>query len=179
MKDTKGRLWLFTGGINKATDNKCPVASDNLTCAAMGTLAVEGRYSIMAGGPAATSCIGTVINVFAAVLARPAVDTDTVVAAVGIVAGASILTGVWHQLTLINIFCAVLACKGIKKMDHQVPMDGSRWVTTYTQMQPYLSSPENTGSCTCSRHPRRCRRSCTGFPDSRQYFPHSFDQKIL
>lgn len=80
------------------------------TCAAMGTLAVEGRYSIMAGGPAATSCIGTVINVFAAVLARPAVDTDTVVAAVGVVAGASILTGVWHQLTLINIFCAVLAC---------------------------------------------------------------------
>lgn len=57
-----------------------------------------------------TSCAGTVVNVLATVVTRPPVDTDAVVTAMRIVAGSSILTCVWHQLTLIHILSAVLTC---------------------------------------------------------------------
>lgn len=66
----------------------------------------------MAGGPVEAGGHGTVIDVLAAVLARPAIDTHTVVAAVVVVAGATVLAGVGHQLALIHILSAVLTCQG-------------------------------------------------------------------
>lgn len=54
---------------------------------------------------------GAVINVFAAVVARPPVDADAVVAAVRVVTGAAVLAGVRHQLALVHIFRAVLTWK--------------------------------------------------------------------
>lgn len=66
----------------------------------------------MAGGPVEAGGHGAVIDVLAAVLARPAVDTDTVVAAVVVVAGATVLAGVGHQLALVHVLSAVLTCRG-------------------------------------------------------------------
>lgn len=63
----------------------------------------------MAGSAVVTSGTGAVVDVLAAVVARPPVDADAVVAAVSVVAGPSVLARVGHQLTLIHIFCAVLA----------------------------------------------------------------------
>lgn len=106
---------VTVGAFVAGVANTSVIQVTKQTCAAMWTLAVEGRHAIMAGGSIVTSSVGTVINVLTAVLSGPAVDTDTVVPSVGIAAGASILTGVWHQLALINIFSAVLACE-LRKM---------------------------------------------------------------
>lgn len=54
---------------------------------------------------------GTVVDVLAAVIARPAVDADAVVAAVCVVTGAAVLACVRHQLALVHIFRAVLTWK--------------------------------------------------------------------
>lgn len=62
----------------------------------------------MAGSAAVTSRAGTVVDVVAAVVTRPPVDADAVVAAVGVVARSSVLAGVGHQLALVHVFCAVL-----------------------------------------------------------------------
>lgn len=64
----------------------------------------------MAGGTVVTSCAGTIVDVLAAVVARPPVDADAVVAAVSVVARPSVLARVGHQLTLVHVFCAVLTC---------------------------------------------------------------------
>lgn len=77
----------------------------------MRTLAEERGHAIMAGGAVVTSCAGTVVDVLAAVVTSPPVDTDAVVATVCIVARSSILTRVGHQLTLVHIFSAVLTCE--------------------------------------------------------------------
>lgn len=74
----------------------------------MWTLAEERGHAVVTGCTVVTSRAGTVVDVLAAVVTRPPIDADTVVAAVGIVACSSILAGVWHQLTLVHIFCAVL-----------------------------------------------------------------------
>lgn len=78
------------------------------TCTPVRTLAEERCYTIVTGSAVVTSCAGTVVNVLAAVIARPPVDTDAVVTPVRVVAGSSILTCVWHQLTLVHILSAVL-----------------------------------------------------------------------
>lgn len=83
-------------------------AMDRHTCAPMRTLAEEGGYAVVAGSTVVTSCTGTVVNVLAAVITRPPVDTDAVIAAVSVMARPSILACIGHQLTLIHIFCAVL-----------------------------------------------------------------------
>lgn len=80
------------------------------TCAPMRTLAEEGGYAVVAGGAVVTSSAGAVVDVLAAVVARPPVDADAVVAAVSVVARPSVLACVGHQLTLVHIFCAVLTC---------------------------------------------------------------------
>lgn len=74
----------------------------------MRTLAEERRYAVVAGGAVVTSCTGTVVDVLAAVVARPSVDADAVVAAVSVMACPSVLACVGHQLTLIHVFRAVL-----------------------------------------------------------------------
>lgn len=63
----------------------------------------------MTGGPNEAGGTGTVIDVLAAVLACPAVDTHTIVATMGVMASATILASIGHQLAFIHIFSAVLA----------------------------------------------------------------------
>lgn len=63
----------------------------------------------MARSTMKASSSGAVVNVFAAIVTCPPVDTDAVVAAVGVVACPSILTYIGHHLTLVYIFCAVLS----------------------------------------------------------------------
>lgn len=82
-----------------------------LTGAAVGALAVEGGHAVVAGGALKAGSTGTVVNVLAAVLARPAVDAHAVVAAVGVMASAAVLTGVGHELALVHVLRAVLACE--------------------------------------------------------------------
>lgn len=79
----------------------------------------------MAGGPVEAGSHGTVIDVLTAVLARPAIDTDTVVAPVVVVAGATVLAGVGHQLALVHILSAVLTCQGTERL-HEAGTDHSR-----------------------------------------------------
>lgn len=62
----------------------------------------------MAGGAVVAGRTGTVIDVLAAVVAHPAVDAHTAVAAVGVVARSSVLACIGHQLTLIHVVSAVL-----------------------------------------------------------------------
>lgn len=76
----------------------------------MRTLAEERGHTVVAGGARVTSRTGTVVDVFAAVVTRPPIDADAVITSMGVVARPSILTCVGHQLTLVHIFSAVLAC---------------------------------------------------------------------
>lgn len=82
--------------------------AESRTCAPVRTLAEEGGHAVVAGSTVVTSRTGTVVDVLAAVVTRPSVDADAVIAAVSVVARSSILAGVWHQLALVHIFCAVL-----------------------------------------------------------------------
>lgn len=72
------------------------------------TQAGEGGHSVNAGGPWSAGSIGTVIDVLAAVISAPAVHTHAAIASVSVGAGASILTSVGLQQTLVHIFCAEL-----------------------------------------------------------------------
>lgn len=93
--------WVTDAGVIKMAQQ---------TCASMRALAEEGGNTVVAGRPMIAGCAGTVIDVLAAVVARPAVHTDTVVTSMSIMAGPSILTCVGHQLAFVHIFCAVLTC---------------------------------------------------------------------
>ena len=82
-----------------------------LTRATMRALAVEGCHTVMAGGTLGTGRICAVVDVFAAVVSRPAVHAHAVVAAHGVEAGAPVLAGVWHQGTFVDVLQAELTCK--------------------------------------------------------------------
>lgn len=60
------------------------------------------RGSIKANGS------GTVIDVFTAVVASPAVHTHACVAAVGVEARATVVAGVWLHQALVHILSTVL-----------------------------------------------------------------------
>lgn len=51
---------------------------------------------------------GTVVDVLVAVIPRPPIHTNTLIAAVRVVARATILAGVGYQLALVNILSAEL-----------------------------------------------------------------------
>lgn len=78
------------------------------TGAPVWTLAEEGGDAVVAGGSVRAGSAGAVVDVFAAVVASPAVHTHAVETADGVVACPAILTGVWRQFTLVHIFCTVL-----------------------------------------------------------------------
>lgn len=80
------------------------------TCAAVGALAEERSYSVMTGGSLMARCTGTVIDVLTAVVPSPSIHAHALVTAVGVVACATVLAGIGHQLALINVLCAKLAC---------------------------------------------------------------------
>lgn len=72
------------------------------------TQAGEGGHAVNAGGPWRAGGVGTVIDVFTAVISAPAIHTHAAVASVAVGAGASVLTSVGLQQTLIHIFRAEL-----------------------------------------------------------------------
>lgn len=92
-----------------------------LTRAAVGTLAVEGGHTVVAGGALEAGGAGAVVDVLAAVLTRPAVDAHAVVVTVGVVAGPAILAGVGHELALVHVLRAVLTCGGPGRSGRAVP----------------------------------------------------------
>lgn len=65
----------------------------------------------MAGGALVAGGAGAIVNVLAAVVARPAVDAHTLEAAVGVVARAAVLAGFGHQLALVHVVRAQLTCQ--------------------------------------------------------------------
>lgn len=85
----------------------------------------------MACGSMVAGCTGTVIDVLAAVITCPAIHTHAVEAAYCIVTRATILAGIWGQLTLVHIFCAVLTCVFKLKVTHQSTILSGR---AFTQM---------------------------------------------
>lgn len=66
----------------------------------------------MAGGPVEADGGGAVVDVLAAALARPTVDADAGVTALGVEAGAPVVAGVGLQLALVHILGAELAWGG-------------------------------------------------------------------
>lgn len=90
-----------------------------LTSFAHGTFTVEGSHSIMAGGSIETDGSSAVIDVLAAALSRPAIDTNARVPTLGVEAGASVVAGIGLELTFIHIFRTELTC-GKKKSQFQI-----------------------------------------------------------
>lgn len=80
------------------------------TSFAHGTFTVEGSHSIMAGGSIETDGSSAVINVLAAALSRPAVDTNACMPTLGVETGAPVVAGIGLELTFIHIFCTELTC---------------------------------------------------------------------
>lgn len=78
------------------------------TCLSVGAETDERCNTVDTRGACAARSSCTVINVFRAVGSTPAIYTHTDVAAKQVAAGASILTRVWLQTTLVHVFCAVL-----------------------------------------------------------------------
>lgn len=64
------------------------------------------RWSCVAGG------INAIIDILAAVITWPAIDTHAVVSTLSVEASATILTGVGHQVALIDIFGTELTYQG-------------------------------------------------------------------
>lgn len=60
------------------------------------------RRSIKAHGS------GAVVNVFTAVVASPAVDTNACVASIGVEARAAVVAGIWLHQTFVYVLSAVL-----------------------------------------------------------------------
>lgn len=75
-----------------------------------GALAEERCHAVVAGSAVETNGDGAVIDVLAAVVARPAVDTHAGVAADGVETGTAVVAGVWLHETLVDVLGAVLAC---------------------------------------------------------------------
>lgn len=64
----------------------------------------------MTSGALGAGSTGAVINVFTAVVSSPAIDTNTLVAAKGVVTRATVLASIGHQLAFIDIISALLTC---------------------------------------------------------------------
>ena len=77
----------------------------------MGAETDKRRNTVNACGARAAGRCSTVINVFRAVGSTPAIHAHTDVAAKQVAAGASILTRVWLQTTLVHILRTVLTCE--------------------------------------------------------------------
>lgn len=74
----------------------------------MWTLAEERGNSIVAGGTLGTCSAGTVVDVLAAVVARPSVHAHTVEPANGVVTRSSVLTSVRREFALVYVVRTVL-----------------------------------------------------------------------
>lgn len=74
----------------------------------MGAETDERGNAVNACGAWAAGGCCTVINVLRAVGSTPTIDAHTDIGAKQVVAGTSILAGVWLQTTLVHILCTVL-----------------------------------------------------------------------
>lgn len=63
----------------------------------------------MAGGTVEANGYGTVIDVLAAVISSPTVDTDTGMTSDSVEARAPIMAGIWLHKTLVDILSTVLS----------------------------------------------------------------------
>lgn len=80
-------------------------------CASMRAFTDKRGHSVVTGGAVGAGGAGAVVDVLAAVVPRPAVDADALVAAVGVVARSPVLARVGHQLAFVHIVSAQLTCK--------------------------------------------------------------------
>lgn len=80
-----------------------------LTCLSLWADAGEGSHPVDAGGAVGTGGSEAVVDVLAAVVPAPAVDTDAGVAPVVVGAGAPVLAGIGLELAFIHILRAKLA----------------------------------------------------------------------
>lgn len=80
-----------------------------LTCLSFWANAWKRSHPIDASRSISTGGSEAIINVLAAVVPTPTIDTDTGVASIVVGAGTSVLTSVGLELTLINVFSAKLA----------------------------------------------------------------------
>lgn len=102
-------------------------------------------------------CTGAVINVLTAVVPSPTIHTHALVTAIGVVACATILAGVGHQLALINVLCAKLACGRTRGQRVQVYSPNMKRIKPsgsysffflfffYTCIELFLYRPVNSG----------------------------------
>ena len=79
------------------------------TCLSNRALAEEGSYAVVAGGAVKANGCCTVVDVLAAVVSSPAVNTHAVMAANGVEAGTPIMAGVGLHEALIDVLSAVLS----------------------------------------------------------------------
>lgn len=163
-------------------------AADSRTCAPMRALAEEGGDTVVAGSTMVTSCAGTVIDVLTAVVTCPPVDTDAVVAAVSVMTRSSVLACIGHQLTLIHIFCAVLAWEKQSMSTIWGKVDKCYLCIFLIQFsdfmvillaRSYLCNEVGTDNCRCSHHPRTHHHSGSCGLDSHQCYAHSADRWSL
>lgn len=101
---------VAVGALLAGVANAGVVQVTQQTCASGWALAEEGRHAVVAGGPSVAGGARAVVDVFAAVVAGPAVYADAVVPAVLVVARGTVLARVGHQLALVHVVRAVLAC---------------------------------------------------------------------
>ena len=90
----------------------CARAKRRLTGLPHGALAEEGGHAVVTGGAVEAHGGGAVVDVLAAVVARPAVDAHARVAADGVEARAAVVTGIGLHEALVHVLGAVLACGG-------------------------------------------------------------------
>lgn len=88
----------------------CIIQMTQETCLSFWAHAGEGSHPVNAGGARRAGGEGAVVDVLAAVVSTPAVDTHAAVAPVAVGAGASILTGIGLQQALVYILRAELSC---------------------------------------------------------------------
>lgn len=113
-----------------------------LTCLSLWTNAGERSHPVDAGGAVGTGGSEAVVDVLAAVVATPAVDTDAGVAPVVVGAGAPVLAGIGLELAFIHILGAELA-----------------WCTQTSRFSGFNLRCSNSRRFLHRRHHQRERRS--------------------
>lgn len=88
----------------------CIIQMTQETCLSFRAHAREGGHTVNARGAGSAGGEGAVIDVLTAVVSTPAIDTHAAIAPVAVGAGASVLTSVRLQQTLVYILCAELSC---------------------------------------------------------------------
>lgn len=94
--------WVADAGIVQLAEQ---------ACAAMRAFTEKRGHTVMTSGAVGAGSTGAVINVLTAVVSSPAIDTDALVTAIGVVTCATVLARIGHQLAFINIISAKLTCK--------------------------------------------------------------------